>query len=97
MWNRHLAIITYNFLLIAGYLSACVDFRTSTILSLFQDLYQRFLDGDESVHQMKTEDDPFWEPTEDVLIGTANVFLQVQTTAGKDSRDDDEIISIIID
>ncbi len=22
------------------------------------------------------EEDPFWEPSEDVLIGTANVFLQ---------------------
>ena len=25
---------------------------------------------------MKKEEDPFWEPPEDILIGTANVFLQ---------------------
>ena len=25
---------------------------------------------------MPKEEDPFWEPMEDVLIGTANVFLQ---------------------
>ena len=41
-----------------------------------QDLYQRFLDGDESVKNIPLEEDPFWEPPEDVLIGTANVFLQ---------------------
>ena len=41
-----------------------------------QDLYQRFLDGDESVKNVPLEEDPFWEPPEDVLIGTANVFLQ---------------------
>ena len=26
--------------------------------------------------KLAKEDDPFWEPPEDVLIGTANVFLQ---------------------
>ena len=25
---------------------------------------------------MSKDEDPFWEPTEDVLIGTSNVFLQ---------------------
>eukprot|EP00794_Sanderia_malayensis_P019281 gene19281-21207_t len=43
---------------------------------LMQDLYQRYLDGDESVKTIPQEEDPFWEPLEDVLIGTANVFLQ---------------------
>lgn len=42
---------------------------------LFQDLYQKFLDG-EDVSKVPKEKDPFWEPTEDVLIGSANVFLQ---------------------
>ncbi|XP_071088999.1 kinesin-like protein KIF28 isoform X1 [Haliotis cracherodii] len=42
---------------------------------LIQEMYQRYLDG-EDVSHIKKEDDPFWEPTEDVLIGTANVFLQ---------------------
>ncbi|XP_023930292.1 kinesin-like protein KIF28P isoform X2 [Lingula anatina] len=44
---------------------------------LAQELYQRFLDGeDAAVKNLPKEEDPFWEPTEDVLIGTANVFLQ---------------------
>jgi len=43
---------------------------------LMMDLYQRFLDGDETVKSIPQEEDPFWEPPEDVLIGTANVFLQ---------------------
>ncbi|KAJ8302783.1 hypothetical protein KUTeg_019179 [Tegillarca granosa] len=42
---------------------------------LIQDLYQKYLDG-EDVSKIPKEQDPFWEPTEDVLIGTANVFLQ---------------------
>lgn len=42
---------------------------------LMQDLYQRHLDG-EDVGSLPKEEDPFWEPPEDVLIGTANVFLQ---------------------
>lgn len=42
---------------------------------LMQDIYQRLLDG-EDVKKIKKDDDPFWEPPEDVLIGTANVFLQ---------------------
>ena len=33
------------------------------------------MDGDD-VAAIPKEEDPFWEPTEDVLIGTANVFLQ---------------------
>ena len=38
-------------------------------------MYQKFLDG-EDISKMPKESDPFWEPTEDVLIGSANVFLQ---------------------
>ena len=30
----------------------------------------------EDVSKIAKEEDPFWEPTEDVLVGTANVFLQ---------------------
>ena len=40
-----------------------------------QDMYQKFLDG-EDISKVSKEKDPFWEPTEDVLIGSANVFLQ---------------------
>ncbi|KAJ8041556.1 Kinesin-like protein KIF28P [Holothuria leucospilota] len=43
---------------------------------VIQDLYQRFLDGDEDISKLPKEEDPFWEPPEDSLIGTANVFLQ---------------------
>lgn len=42
---------------------------------LMQDLYQRWLDG-EDISKVPKEEDPFWEPPEDVLVGTANVFLQ---------------------
>ncbi|XP_078336846.1 kinesin-like protein KIF28 isoform X12 [Crassostrea virginica] len=42
---------------------------------LIQELYQKFLDG-EDVSNIPKEQDPFWEPTEDVLIGTSNLFLQ---------------------
>ena len=39
-------------------------------------MYQKWLDGDEDIASISKEEDPFWEPTEDVLIGCANVFLQ---------------------
>lgn len=38
-------------------------------------MYQQYLDGEDVLKRPK-EEDPFWEPTEDVLIGTASVFLQ---------------------
>ena len=38
--------------------------------------YQRFSEGDQSVLTIDKEFDPFWEPVEDVLIGTATYFLQ---------------------
>ena len=38
-------------------------------------MYQKFQDG-EDISKIPKESDPFWEPTEDVLIGSANVFLQ---------------------
>jgi hypothetical protein len=34
------------------------------------------LDGDAGVANIPHEEDPFWEPPEDTLVGTANVFLQ---------------------
>ncbi|XP_033626333.1 kinesin-like protein KIF28P isoform X2 [Asterias rubens] len=43
---------------------------------VIQDLYQRYIDGDEGIMNIPKEEDPFWEPAEDVLIGTANAFLQ---------------------
>ncbi|RUS83416.1 hypothetical protein EGW08_008837 [Elysia chlorotica] len=42
---------------------------------MIQDMYQRYLDG-EDVNSIPREEDPFWEPTEDILIGTADIFLQ---------------------
>ncbi|CAL1526285.1 unnamed protein product, partial [Lymnaea stagnalis] len=42
---------------------------------LIQEMYQKYLDG-ENISSIPKEQDPFWEPVEDVLIGTANVFLQ---------------------
>ncbi|XP_048735911.1 kinesin-like protein KIF28 isoform X5 [Ostrea edulis] len=42
---------------------------------LIQELYQKFLDG-EDISNIPKEQDPFWEPTEDVLVGTSNLFLQ---------------------
>lgn len=41
-----------------------------------QDMYQKWLDGDDDVVHIAEDQDPFWEPTEDVLIGTGNIFLQ---------------------
>ena len=38
-------------------------------------MYQRWMEG-EDISKVPKEEDPFWEPPEDVLIGTANVFLQ---------------------
>lgn len=40
-----------------------------------QDMYQQFLGG-EDISNIPKEEDPFWEPADSVLIGTANVFLQ---------------------
>jgi kinesin family member 1 len=39
-------------------------------------MYQAWLDGDRDISQIPKEEDPFWEPVEDALIGTANIFLQ---------------------
>ncbi|EDO35613.1 predicted protein [Nematostella vectensis] len=41
---------------------------------LMQEMYQKFMDSEDI--NVPKEEDPFWEPPEDVLIGTANVFLQ---------------------
>ncbi|GFO20644.1 kinesin-like protein, partial [Plakobranchus ocellatus] len=47
---------------------------------MIQDMYQRYLDG-EDIHSIPKEEDPFWEPTEDILIGTADIFLQCLVNA----------------
>ena len=41
-------------------------------------MYQRYLDGDETVEQTPQDEDPFWDPPKDVLIGTSSAFLQVR-------------------
>lgn len=45
---------------------------------LFQTLYQEWSDADDPDRVMgpPTKQDPFYEPVEDILIGTANAFLQ---------------------
>jgi kinesin family protein 1 len=43
---------------------------------LMQDLYQRYLNGDEDILRLKPHLDPFWEPIEDLFIGTSNFFVQ---------------------
>ena len=43
---------------------------------LMQDLYQRYLEGDEQILRLKPHLDPFWEPVEDLFVGTSNFFLQ---------------------
>ena len=43
---------------------------------LLQELYQKYVDGDDEYKKIKPEDDPFYDPPEDVIVGTANVFLQ---------------------
>lgn len=43
---------------------------------LMQDLYQRYLEGEDFLLRMKKEEDPFWEPAEDLFIGLSNFFLQ---------------------
>ncbi|CAF0889778.1 unnamed protein product [Adineta ricciae] len=43
---------------------------------IIKEHYQKFLDGGEDILYIAKEDDPFWEPAEDVLIGSANAFVQ---------------------
>jgi kinesin family protein 1 len=43
---------------------------------LMLDHYQKYLEGEEDILYMKKEDDPFWEPIDDLFIGMANLFLQ---------------------
>ncbi|CAM4741050.1 unnamed protein product [Rotaria magnacalcarata] len=43
---------------------------------IIKEHYQKFLDGDEEILYISKDEDPFWEPVEEVLLGTANVFLQ---------------------
>ena len=39
-----------------------------------EELYQRFLDGEDS--HVAQEDDPFWDPVEAIHLGSAHVWLQ---------------------
>ncbi|XP_036091268.1 kinesin-like protein KIF28P isoform X2 [Rousettus aegyptiacus] len=41
---------------------------------LMEELYQRFLDGEDS--HVVQEDDPFWDPVQVVHVGSAHVWLQ---------------------
>ena len=43
---------------------------------LMQDMYQRHLDGDETLKDMPDDEDAFWDPPSEVLIGTSSAFLQ---------------------
>lgn len=43
---------------------------------LMQDLYQKYLEGEEYVLHLRKEEDPFWEPPEDLFVGLSNFFLQ---------------------
>ncbi|XP_065183829.1 kinesin-like protein KIF28 [Sycon ciliatum] len=44
---------------------------------MIQELYQRWVDGEVMDAQtIPQEDDPFWEPPEPILVGTACVYLQ---------------------
>jgi kinesin family protein 1 len=43
---------------------------------LMQDHYQKYLEGEEMILRLKKEDDPFWEPAEEIFIGLSNFFLQ---------------------
>ena len=54
-------------------------------------MYQAWLDGDQDITQIPKEEDPFWEPVEDALIGTASIFLQSLAYA----LDFDDCVTII--
>ena len=43
---------------------------------LFQELYQQYIDGDNSYKDLDEDKDPFFDPPEDLMVGSANVFLQ---------------------
>ncbi|CAF1186858.1 unnamed protein product [Rotaria sordida] len=43
---------------------------------IIKEHYQKFLDGEEEILYIAKDDDPFWEPIEDTLLGTATAFLQ---------------------
>lgn len=53
-----------------------VLYKLNIFTYFLQDLYQAMLDGDIDITQIPLEEDPFWEPVEETLIGTASIFLQ---------------------
>merc|ERR1712117_769112 len=42
---------------------------------IMEEHYQQYSEGDDSVLNIAKEEDPFWEPVEDVLIGAATFYL----------------------
>ena len=42
---------------------------------MMQEIYQKYLEG-ENIGHIEKEKDPFWEPPQDCLIGTATVYLK---------------------
>lgn len=57
---------------------------------LMADMYMKWLEGDLDMSKIQKEEDPFWEPTEDVLIGIGNYFPQALGYA----LDFDDVIEI---
>jgi len=43
---------------------------------IIQELYQQYIDGDDSYKDLEEDKDPFFDPPEDLMVGSANVFLQ---------------------
>jgi hypothetical protein len=43
---------------------------------MMQDNYNKYLEGDDQVLKMEKENDPFWEPIEDLFVGIGNFFLE---------------------
>ena len=39
-------------------------------------MYQQYIDGDDSYKDLEEDKDPFFDPPEDLMVGSANVFLQ---------------------
>jgi kinesin family protein 1 len=42
---------------------------------LIQDIYQKYLEGDDSILTLRKEEDPFWDSVEDLFIGMGRFFL----------------------
>jgi len=51
-------------------------YKSIKILCLLCIKICRYLDGEDLILRLKKEDDPFWEPVEDLFLGLGNFFLQ---------------------